>query len=435
MPGRPARDPGGRAVRRGQPRRQARRRDTRPRPLLGLARPHRDARLRRGRGDRTVSRRRIGIVTSARSDFGLLRGLIDAVRAAPELELIVYATGMHHSRNHGYTLDEVKAAGFAEALVEIPSFQGGDSPEAVARTVAAGVSGFAAAFAGLRPDILVVLGDRYDSYPAALAALPFAIPIAHVSGGESTEGAIDEAIRHSLTKLAHLHFPSHQVYARRIRQMGEEAWRITLSGQPGLDALVAFRPRPRADVIRVLGLDPARPVSLLTYHPETLAADKTANAIAAVLQAAHTIDSQIVFTAPNADTGNAPIREAVAAFAIARPGCVYRESLGRDLYLELLNHADCMVGNSSSGIIEAASFKLPVVDIGDRQKGRLADRNVIRCPGDAAAIADAWRRALDPAFRAGLAGLVNSYGDGHAVPRILAVLQSVPLDRRLIVKT
>lgn len=382
-----------------------------------------------------MTRRRIGIVTSARSDFGLLRGLMDAVRAAPGLNLIVYATGMHHSRAHGYTLDEVKATGFAEVLVEVPSFQGGDSPEAVARTIAAGVSGFAAVFANLRPDILVLLGDRYDSYPAALAALPFAIPIAHISGGESTEGLIDEAIRHSLTKLAHLHFPSHEVYARRIRQMGEEAWRVTLSGQPGLDAIVAFRPRPRADVIGALDLDPARPVSLLTYHPETLAPGETARAVAAVLEAAAEIDSQIVFTAPNADTGNAPIREAVAAFAATKPGCVYRQSLGRNLYLELLAHADCMVGNSSSGIVEAASFRLPVVDIGDRQKGRLADRNVIRCPGNAAAIADAWRRALDPAFRAGLAGLVNSYGDGRAVPRILAVLQSVPLDRRLIVKT
>lgn len=382
-----------------------------------------------------TERRRIGIVTSARADFGLLRGLMDAVRAAPTLELIVYATGMHHSRAHGYTLDEVKAAGFAESIVEVPSFQGGDSPEAVAATMAAGVSGFAAAFARRRPDILVVLGDRYDSYPAALAALPFTIPVAHISGGESTECLIDEAIRHSLTKLAHVHFPSHEVYARRIRQMGEEAWRVTLSGQPGLDALIAFRSAPREKIIRGLGLDPKRPVSVLTYHPETLAANNSADAIAAVLQAAAEIDSQIVFTAPNADTGNAPIRDAITAFAASHPECVYRESLGRDLYLELLNHADCMVGNSSSGIVEAASFKLPVVNIGDRQKGRLADRNVIACAGDAASIAAAWRRALDPAFRAGLAGLVNSYGDGRAVPRILAVLKSVALDRRLIVKT
>lgn len=382
-----------------------------------------------------TQRRRIGIVTSARADFGLLRGLMDAVRATPELELIVYATGMHHSRAHGYTLDEVKAAGFAEAVVEVPSFQDGDSPQVIARTMAAGVSGFAAAFARRRPDILVVLGDRYDAYPAALAALPFTIPIAHISGGELTEGLIDEAIRHSLTKLAHLHFPSHEVYARRIRQMGEEAWRVTLSGQPGLDALGAFQPSPREKIVRDLGLDPKRPVSVLTYHPETLAVEKTADAIAAVLKAAAEVDSQIVFTAPNADTGNAPIRDAITAFAATHPGCVYRESLGRDLYLELLNHADCMVGNSSSGIVEAASFRLPAVNIGDRQKGRLADRNVIACAGDATAIAAAWRRALDPAFRADLAGLVNSYGDGRAVPRILAVLKSVALERRLIVKT
>ena len=381
-----------------------------------------------------MMQRRIGIVTSARADFGLLRDLMCAVQTEPELELIVYATGMHHSRAHGHTLDEVKAAGFSESIIEVPSFQDGDSPQAVAQTMAAGVSGFAAAFAQRRPHILVVLGDRYDAYPAALAALPFAIPVAHISGGESTEGLIDEAIRHSLTKLAHLHFPSHEVYARRIRQMGEEPWRVTLSGQPGLDAIVSFRPRPRADVIGGLGLDPKRPVSLLTYHPETLAADKTADAVAAVLKAAAEIDSQIVFTAPNADTGNAPIREAIGAFAASRPGCVYRESLGRDLYLELLAHADCIVGNSSSGIVEAASFKLPVVNIGERQKGRLADQNVIHCAGDTAAIAAAWRRALNPAFRAGLAGLINSYGDGRAVPRILAVLKSAALDRHLIVK-
>lgn len=378
--------------------------------------------------------RRVGMVTTARSDFGLLKGLMAAVRDDPELELVVYVSGMHHSTKHGHTIDEVRAAGFGPWMVEVPSSQDGDDPRAIAHTMATALAGFADAFAARRPDILVVLGDRYDSFPAAVAALPFAIPVAHISGGEVTEGVIDDSIRHAFTKLSHLHFPSHPDFGRRLRQMGEEPWRVTVSGQPGLDTMVGLVPPPKAEVFAGLGLDPAVPTSLVTYHPETLRAEDSAAAIAALLDAARRVGGQIVFTAPNADTGNAPIRESIAAFAVAQAGCVYRESLGRTLYLAMLSHAECMVGNSSSGIIEAASFRLPVVNVGDRQRGRLAPANVIHCGADADSIAAAWRRALDPAFRAGLAGLVNPYGDGAAVPRILAALKAAELGRRAVVK-
>ncbi|CAA7621680.1 UDP-N-acetylglucosamine 2-epimerase [Magnetospirillum sp. UT-4] len=378
--------------------------------------------------------RTIGIVTSARADFGLLRGLMAAVRGAAGLDLLVYATGMHQSPAHGHTIDEVLAAGFGPVLVEVAALPADDGAAAVGDAIGRAVCGFSAAFAARRPDLLVVLGDRFDALPAALAALPFTLPVAHLCGGDVTEGAMDDSIRHALSKLSHLHFPQLESHAERLRRMGEEAWRITVVGQPGLDEVVAFRPRPRPEVLGGLGLDPARPVTVLTYHPETLAPGDGADAVAALLRAAAGMDSQMVFTAPNADPGNAPIRAAIEAFAAGRPGCVYRQSLGRTLYLEMLNHADAMVGNSSSGLIEAASFRLPVVNIGERQRGRLAPANVITCADDADAIAAAWRRALDPGFRAGLAGLVNPYGDGRSVEKVLAVLATVPLDRRLIVK-
>jgi UDP-hydrolysing UDP-N-acetyl-D-glucosamine 2-epimerase len=381
-----------------------------------------------------VNRRTIGIVTSARADFGLLRRLMAQVAASPELELIVYATGMHHSSEHGHTIDEVRAASFGDAVIEVPFWRSGDGPADIAAAMGRGTVAFAEEFGKARPDILVVLGDRYDSYPAALAALPFALPIAHISGGELTEGLIDEAIRHSFTKLAHLHFASTEDYARRICQLGEEPWRVVVSGQPGLDEMAAFVPAPKAEVYARLDLDPSRPVTLVTYHPETLTAEGSASAIAELLAAAGEIRGQIVFTAPNADTGNRPILEAIEAFCADRPGILFRTSLGRNLYMEMLAHADCMVGNSSSGLVEAATFRLPVVNIGERQAGRLAPANVIHAVTERSAIATAWTRALDAEFRASLADLVNPYGDGRAVERIVARLVAQKLGPELLLK-
>ncbi len=378
--------------------------------------------------------RRIGIVTSARADFGLMQGLIKAVDADPDLSLRLFVTGMHHSKKHGHTIDEIHAAGLGEVVHEVTSFQDDDSAGGIARTMSTAIDGFATAFETEPPDILVILGDRFDAFPAALAALPFNIPIAHISGGELTEGAIDEAIRHSLTKFAHLHFPSTDNHGRRIRQLGEEAWRVVVTGQPGLDALNMLSPKSRGDVAVDLGLDPARPISIVTLHPETIDVATTKTTLNALMHVIETIDSQLIITASNTDTGNAQIRAAWDDLATRRADCVFIESLGHTRYLNVLSAADCMVGNSSSGVIEAASFKLPVVNIGARQLGRMAGANVIHCDNTADGIMAAWQRALDPSFRAGLADLVNPYGDGKAVPRILEKLKSVSLDQRLLQK-
>ncbi len=378
--------------------------------------------------------RSIGVVTSARSDFGLMAILIHTIDSDPALKLRLFVTGMHHSKKHGFTLDEIRAQGLEHAIIEVPSYRDDDNAGGIARIMSDALKGFSSAFETHNVDILVVLGDRYDAYPAALAALPFNIPIAHISGGELTEGLIDEAIRHSFTKLAHLHFPSTQDYARRIRQLGEEAWRVVVSGQPGLDSINTFKPMGRGAFAKKLGLDPSQAISIITLHSETLDTDATRATLHGLVKACHAIPTQLIITAPNSDTGNSLIRDGWAELTAARPGCIYVESLGHDGYLNALANVDCMVGNSSSGIIEAASFKLPVVNIGQRQLGRSAGRNVIHCINSENDIRTAWQRVLDPAFRDTLAGLVNEYGDGHAVPRIIDTLKSVALDGRLLEK-
>ena len=381
-----------------------------------------------------TARRRIGIVTSARSDFGLMQGLMRAVDSDPMLMLTVFVTGMHHSKKHGHTRDEICAQGFEHAIVDVPSFRDDDKAGGIAYIMSTAIAGFAQAFGTHDIDILVILGDRYDAFPAALAALPFNIPIAHISGGERTEGAIDEAIRHSLSKFAHMHFPSTQDYGRRIRQLGEEPWRVIVSGQPGLDAVHAFAPVSRDAFAKKFGLDPSRPISIITLHPETLNQTATQITIHSLMQACETIETQLIISAPNSDTGNSLIRDGWNQLLPTRTECVYVESLGHEGYLNALANVDCMVGNSSSGVIEAASFKLPVVNIGERQLGRSCGRNVIHCTNSEDDIRDAWQRALDPAFRSSLADLVNEYGDGHAVPRIIDTLKSIALDGRLMEK-
>jgi UDP-hydrolysing UDP-N-acetyl-D-glucosamine 2-epimerase len=378
--------------------------------------------------------RHIGVVTSARSDFGLLTPLLNALYGDADIRLGIYATGMHFSDLHGRTIDEIRSLPFAAMMVEIPSAPTDDSAAAIGESMAQGLSGFAQSFAREKPDILVVLGDRYDLLPAVISALNFNIPVAHISGGEVTEGVIDDAVRHAITKMSHLHFTAHEDYSRRVVQLGEELWRVTTTGEPGLDNIADFLTTGRSEIFDELSLSLERPVTVLTHHPETLDLAASAGAIAAILDAADAIDSQIVFTYPNADAGSQPIIEAIDAYCAKRPDCRFHASLGRNRYYSLLRHADCMLGNSSSGIAEAPSFRLPVVNIGDRQKGRIMAANIISVAANSRDIAEAWRTALSAEFRDGLAGLENPYGQEKSVERIVSVLKTVPLDRKLLAK-
>ncbi len=377
--------------------------------------------------------RKIGVVTGARSDYGACLPILRAVGAQHDLALSVIATGMHLSPEHGHTVDQIEADGFAvEHRVEM--LIAGDTAEGVGKSMARGTAGFAALFGHWRPDILVLIGDRFEIHAAAVAALPFGIPVAHIHGGEVTIGAMDDALRHSITKLSHLHFATTPEYGRRIRSMGEEAWRVTVSGAPALDNLLTITMLTKAELEARIGLSFDVAPLLVTYHPVTLEAEDTERQVRELLASLGDADRPIIFTQPNADQKGRVIETMIRSFVGGREKVRLVENLGNQAYLSLLNHAAAMVGNSSSGILEAPSFALPVVNIGSRQAGRDRPRNVIDCGYDRAAITEALEQALSRLFREGLQGMSNPFGDGHAAERIAEVLRTTPLGKKLLMK-
>jgi len=377
--------------------------------------------------------RRIGVVTVARSDYSHLVPLLESIAATPALALQLFVAAGHLSARFGATADLVARDGWPIAA-RIDCTEDADTPEAVARSLGRAISGFADALAAARPDVLVVLGDRFEMLGAALAALPLTIPVAHLHGGEVTEGVIDEQVRHALTKVAHLHFAATAEYARRILQMGEEPWRVHATGAPGLDRFRTMRYLSDAELEERLGLVLRGPVVLVTFHPETLDPSATDSRVAEVLAALAEIDADVVLTYPGADAGSHTVIERVTRFAEGHARARLVRSLGDDVYASLLRTADAMVGNSSSGVIEAASFALPAVNIGDRQRGRVRAANVIDVGHGRDQIAAGIRKALAPEFRRSLANLENPYGDGHAAPRIVKILADADLGPRLITK-
>ena len=377
--------------------------------------------------------RAIGVVTVARSDYGHLRPVLEEIRTASGLALRLFAAGGHLSKGLGETVRAIEGDGFPVAeRIEIPVES--DAAEDLAAGAGAGLARFAHAFARHRPDLVVVLGDRLEMLSAAVAALPLTIPVAHVHGGEVTEGAIDEQIRHAITKLSHLHFPAAEPFARRILQMGEEPWRVHCVGAPGLDRLSRLAVVPRAELAARVGLPLRAPTLLVTLHPTTLEAEDTAAHVEELAAALARADGDVIITSPGADTAYRTITRRLEELAATRPGTRFVASLGEETYCSLLREVDVMVGNSSSGLIEAPSFALPVVNVGRRQHGRLRAANVIDVDHGREDILGGLRRALDPAFRRGLAGLRNPYGDGHSAPRIVRVLAEVTLGRRLVQK-
>ena len=381
----------------------------------------------------SAATRSVAAVTVSRSDWGHLRPVLEAIRSTPGLSLQLYVAGMNLEPDFGLTVRDIERDGWP-ITARIPMLETDDSPSGLAVSTGEGIEGFARAYAETRPDLVVVLGDRFEMLAASVAALPFALPVAHIHGGEETEGAMDNQIRHAITKLAHIHFASADVHARRIAQMGEEAWRIHTVGAPGLDRLGAATYRSREALTGSLGLDAGAKWLLVTFHPVTLEYRDTAAHVTELLAALEKADAQIVMTYPNADTAGRLIIERIEDFASRHPRVRLARSLGDETYLSLLKHAGAMVGNSSSGLIEAPSFGLPVVNIGNRQRGRLRGVNVIDVGYGREDILRGIERALEPGFRATLKGMANPYGDGRAAPPIAEVLRTVPLDARLIQK-
>ena len=378
--------------------------------------------------------KRIAVVTSSRADYGYLLPIIRELSQAPEFELQLIVSGSHLSPAHGSSVRTIEEDGFPVAE-RVDLLTDSDAAADIARSIGVGVMGFAEAYARLEPDLLLLLGDRYEMFAAAGAMLPFAKPIAHIAGGESSEGAIDEAIRHSLTKMSHLHFVQTSQYRDRVVQMGEEPWRVTVSGSPSLDNLRGFVPVPERELSERVGLSLDCAPLLVTFHPVTLEYSAARDQIGEVLAAVEASRLPVVFTAPNADTNGQEIRAAIESFVSQHPASAsFVVNLGTRAYFSLMQKALVMLGNSSSGIVEAASFSLPVVNVGDRQRGRIHGNNVIDVPCTRDAIAAALRTAGAGSFRDRIRGMQNPYGDGRAAKVIVDVLRRTPLDRSLLLK-
>jgi UDP-hydrolysing UDP-N-acetyl-D-glucosamine 2-epimerase len=377
--------------------------------------------------------RTILVATVGRSDFGIYRQVLNRIAATPGLRYELLVSGAHLSSKSGETVTEIEAENRPIAA-KIPLPETGDTQSAMASAMGVALSGTAALFSTKRPDLLLVAGDRFEMFAIAAAAVPFNIPIAHIHGGEVSFGAIDEVFRHAITKMAHLHFPATADYAARLLRMGEEPWRVTVTGAPGLDNVRLETLPDRAELSRRFSIPLDRPPLLITFHPVTRQAEDAVRQIRAVLDALRRIDVPVVFTAPNADAGADLVRREIAGFLKERPQSWLVENFGALNYLAMLRESAAMAGNSSSGLVEGPAFKIPVVNIGDRQQGRTRASNIIDVAADAEAIFAGIQRALDPAFRAGLADMINPYGDGHASEKIAAVLASAELDARLLVK-
>jgi UDP-hydrolysing UDP-N-acetyl-D-glucosamine 2-epimerase len=381
----------------------------------------------------TPSARAIGVVTVSRSDYGHLVPVLREISAAPDLRLLLFVAGAHLSPRFGRTVGLVEADGWP-ITASIDLLEADDSPAGIAASMARGVDGFARAFTRQRPEVLVLLGDRFEMLAAAVAALPLVLPVAHVHGGEESEGAIDNQMRHAITKLSHVHFASAEPHARRIARMGEEPWRIHVTGAPGLDRIRPSELMSRAEVAASLGLPQVGPWLVVTFHPVTLEYGATERHVDELLAALDKLEAALVLTYPGADTAGRTIIDRIEEFAGHHPNVRLGTSLGDRLYLSLLEHADAMVGNSSSGLIEAPSFGLPAVNIGSRQAGRLRGANVIDVEPERDDILRGIDSALTPGLRARLRAMANPYGDGRASSRIVEVLRQLELTPRLVRK-
>lgn len=365
---------------------------------------------------------RVGVVSTGRWDYGIWDPVLQALEADDAFDLRLFLGGAHldaefdsgrEAEEAGY---ECRRVGFATAA---------ETPLEAALAMGEATSAFARAFASERLDVLMVLGDRYEMHAAAAAATPLGIPLAHVHGGEISEGAIDDQLRHSITKLSHLHFAATEVYAQRIVRMGEEPWRVTVSGAPALDRLAALEPADPEAIFARRGVHVSADTVLVTYHPVTREPAGAERRLEALLESLAATGRPLIFTAPNVDPGRAALRERIESFVAGRADAALVTSFGAADWFGALSLASALVGNSSSGIIEAASFELPVVNVGERQAGRLRPRNVLDCPAQPDALAAALERALSPRFREELSGLVNPYSTGCAAERILARLRAL----------
>jgi UDP-hydrolysing UDP-N-acetyl-D-glucosamine 2-epimerase len=376
------------------------------------------------------AKRKIAVVTTSRADYSHLYWPLRELASRPDVELGVIALGPHLSPEFGNTISEIEREGFP-IRARIECLLSSDTDTGMAKTIGIAILSLADMLSSWRPDLMLLIADRYEMMAPACAALALRIPIAHIEGGEVSQGAIDDHVRNALTKLAHIHFTSTETARRRVIAMGEEPWRVHLAGAPSLDHLRRSKLLSPAALEKRLNLALAAPTILAAWHPVTILRDTNAEADALFTALAH-VPGQLIFVYPNTDAGSHALIERTRTLAVARPDTHIFVNLDAVTYWSLLGQVDAVIGNSSSGIMEAASFALPVVNIGMRQQGRERSRNILDVPADSARITDALNHALVPAFRKKLQGMTNPYGNGTAATTIANVLTIAPLENLLI---
>lgn len=367
--------------------------------------------------------RKICVITGTRAEYGLLRWVMQGIKDDPELELQIIATGMHLSPEFGLTYQAIEQDGFLiDRKVEM--LTSSDTAVGIAKSMGLGMIGFADALHELQPDLIVVLGDRFEIFAAVSAALVARIPVAHLHGGETTEGAFDEALRHSITKMSHLHFVAAEAYRQRVIQLGEKPDRVFLVGGLGIDNIKRLQLLDRAALEASLDFKLGNRNLLITFHPVTLETATAVSQMEELLAALAVLkDTQLIFTLPNADTDGRAMIKMIEQFVAQHPNARAYTSLGQLRYLSCVAHVDGVVGNSSSGLAEVPSFKKGTINIGDRQRGRLQAASIINCEPNRESIVEALSQLYSTGFQADLSKVINPYGEGGASEKVFNTIK------------
>lgn len=372
--------------------------------------------------------RKILVVTGSRAEFGLLKPLLYKIKKDPDLILQIIATGMHLSKKYGLTVNEIHEAGFKTDL-EIDLMLEDDSEESITQSIAIGMTHFMSAYKSLSPDLIIILGDRFEMLPVAISALIGKVPVAHIHGGEKTEAAYDEAIRHSITKMSHVHFAANEEYRKRIIQLGESPETVFNVGGLGVDAIKEIKLLTKEELEKSLKLKFLDKNLLITFHPVTLNQTGSEDEVKELLGALKNLkETSLIFTMPNADSGNAKIFDLIEEFICKNNNAYAFKSLGQLRYFSCMSLVDGVVGNSSSGLLEAPTFKIGTINIGDRQKGRLQAGSVLNCIAKKNKILESLNFMYSDKFQSKLKNVKNPYGDGGASIKIVDTLKKIKLE-------
>jgi len=377
------------------------------------------------------NKRKICVVTGSRAEYGLLRPLIDNIKKSDQLKLILIVTGMHLSPEFGLTIGEIENDGYV-VTDKVEMLLSSDTPSSISKSIGIGLIGFSDKLNFYKPDLVVILGDRYEILSAAIPALISCIPIAHIHGGESTEGAIDESIRHSITKMSNFHFVAAKKYRERVIQLGENPENIFNVGSLGIDNIKKIKLLSKDKLQKLLDFKFGSKNLIITFHPVTLELNSGENQFKELLDALFELEEiSLIFTMPNSDSNSRIIMQMIEKFCKERKNSKYFKSLGQLNYLSCLNYVDGVVGNSSSGLIEAPSFKKATINIGDRQKGRLKAKSIIDCSPDKNSIIKSINKIYSQDFKNILKNVINPYGNGGASESISKIITEIKLDNIL----